>query len=149
MKREYPEYPIVAVAAVAFNPENRLLLVRRAKDPGRGSWGIPGGVVELGEHLENALKRELIEETGVAVEPLEVITVVERVYRDACRKVQYHYVIVEYLCRAPDTAPAASDDVDRAVWASLEEARAFPLPAITRKVVEKGWNRFIEKQGTK
>ena len=149
MKREYPDGPIVAVAAVVFDPKNRVLLVRRGKDPGKGAWGIPGGAVELGEDLEAALRRELMEETGIEVDPLEIITVFDSVSRDNGGRIRYHYVIVEYLCRADDQKdqqPAASDDVDRAMWVGLDEAKTYPLPAVTRKVVEKGWNMFTRRQ---
>ena len=149
MKREYPDGPIVAVAAVVFDPKNRVLLVRRGKDPGKGAWGIPGGAVELGEDLEAALRRELMEETGIEVDPLEIITVFDSVSRDNGGRIRYQYVIVEYLCRADDQKdqhPAASDDVDRAMWVGLDEAKTYPLPAVTRKVVEKGWNMFSRRQ---
>ena len=142
MKREYPDHPVVAVAAVVFNPQNRLLLVRRGKEPGKGSWGIPGGAVELGEKLKDAVKRELLEETGIVVDPIQVITIVERVLRDPAGRVQFHYIIVEYLCRSSDKTPRASDDVDRAIWAGLDEAKDYPLPDITREVIEQGWMLF-------
>ena len=138
MKREYPTHPIVAVAGVAINPKDQLLLVRRGKDPGKGTWGIPGGVVELGESLEDAVRRELMEETGVTVDPLDRITILDRVYRDEEGRVRYHYIIVEYLCRAEDVPPRASDDVDRAVWVTNEEAKTYPLMEITREVIRKG-----------
>ena len=139
MDREYPTHPIVAVAAVAINPKGQLLLVRRGKEPGKGTWGIPGGVVELGERLKDAVKRELMEETGVAVEPVDWITILDRVYPDDEGRVRFHYIIVEYVCKAEDVAPRASDDVDRAVWVTLEEAKAFPLLDITLEMIEKGW----------
>ena len=138
MKREYPTHPIVAVAAVAVNAKGQFLLVRRGKDPGKGTWGIPGGVVELGERLEDAVKREIMEETGVAVDPLDRITILDRVYPDEEGRIRFHYIIVEYLCRAEDVIPRASDDVDSAVWITLEEAKTFPLMEITREVIQKG-----------
>jgi len=139
MNREYPSRPIVAVAAVVFNTKNQLLLVRRGKEPAKGTWGIPGGVVELGERLRDAVKRELMEETGVAVNPIELITAVERVYPDDDGRIRYHYIIIEYLCGATDITPRASDDVDRALWVSTEEAKTYPLPPITLQVIERGW----------
>jgi 8-oxo-dGTP diphosphatase len=142
MKREYPDHPIAAVAAVVFNNQNKLLLVRRGKEPGKGSWGIPGGVVELGENLEDAVKREIQEETGIDVEPTDVITVVNRIFNDDEGRIQFHYIIVEYLCRSANRTPKASDDVDRALWVSIEEAKTFSLPPITREVIEKGRRLF-------
>jgi len=145
MDREYPTHPIVAVAAVAFNTKDQLLLVRRGKEPGKGTWGIPGGAVELGERLKDAVKRELMEETGVTVDPIELITIVDRVYPDDEGRFRFHYIIVEYLCLAADDTPRASDDVDRALWVSLEEAKEYPLPAITLEVIKKGWTMFKAK----
>ena len=140
MKREYPTRPIVAVAAVVFNSKDQVLLVRRGREPGKGTWGIPGGALELGESLKSAVKRELIEETGIAVDPIELITIVERVIPEEEDRIRFHYVIVEYLCwAANNTTPKAADDVDRAVWAGIEEAKAFSVPAITLEVINRGW----------
>jgi mutator protein MutT len=145
MDREYPKHPIVAVAGVVFNTKDQVLLVRRGKEPGKGSWGIPGGVVELGERLKHAVKRELMEETGVTVDPIELITVIDRVYPDDEGRFRFHYIIVEYLCLAADVIPRASDDVDRAVWVSLEEAEEYPLPSVTHEVIKKGLTMFKAK----
>jgi ADP-ribose pyrophosphatase YjhB (NUDIX family) len=142
MRREYPDQPVVAVAGVVFDPQNRVLLVRRGKDPGKGQWGIPGGAVELGENTKSAVKRELLEETGIRVDPIEIITVVDSVRKDHGGRIRYHYVIVEYLCGSNDQTPKASDDVDRAVWVDIDEVGEFPLPDFTREVVERGWNMF-------
>ncbi|MFC1886299.1 NUDIX hydrolase [Thermodesulfobacteriota bacterium] len=142
MKREYPDRPILAVAAVVFNTQNCVLLVRRGKNPGKGSWGIPGGAVELGEDLESAVKRELMEETGIAVEPIEKITILDRVHRDHKDRVRYHYVILEYLCRADNARPKAGDDAEKAMWVNLEDTKEFPLTDITREVINQGWKRF-------
>jgi ADP-ribose pyrophosphatase YjhB (NUDIX family) len=145
MKREYPDHPVAAVAAVVFDDQDRLLLVRRGKEPGKGLWGIPGGGVELGEQLDEAIKRELREETGLKVKPIDIITVVDRVYRDDDGLIRFHYIIVEFLCRAGNGVPRASDDVDRALWVSLEEARTYPLPSITQEVIEKAWDLFMRQ----
>jgi mutator protein MutT len=145
MDREYPTRPIVAVAGVVFNTKDEVLLVRRGKEPGKGSWGIPGGAVELGERLKDAVKRELMEETGITVDPLELITIVDRVYPDDEGRVRFHYIIVEYLCQAADVKPKASDDVDRALWVSHEEAKEYPLPAITHEVIKTGRTMFKAK----
>jgi mutator protein MutT len=145
MDREYPTQPIVAVAGVVFNTKDEVLLVRRGKEPGKGSWGIPGGAVELGERMKDAVKRELMEETGVTVDPIELITIVDRVYPDDDGRVRFHYIIVEYLCQAADVTPMASDDVDRALWVSPEAAEEYPLPAITHEVIRKGWTMFKAK----
>ena len=125
MRREYPDAPIVAVGAVVLDG-NRVLLVRRGKAPLAGEWSLPGGAVELGETLEDALKRELKEETGLLVEPLRMAAVLDRIHRDGDSTVQYHYVLVDYVCRvAGGELSCASDaaDVTDARWVTLEEVR--------------------------
>ena len=147
MKRQYPDHPIAAVAAVVFDNQDRLLLVRRGKEPGKGSWGIPGGAVELGEKLDDAIKRELLEETGIEVDPVSMITTLDRVVQDDEGRTRFHYIIVEFLCRAGNGIPRAADDVDRALWVSLEEAKEYPLFPITREVIDKGWNLLKSGKG--
>ena len=78
--------------------EGKVLLIRRGKEPLRGRWVVPGGTVELGETLEEALVREMREETGLTIEPVELVTVFDRIQRES-GKVVYHYVIADYLCR--------------------------------------------------
>ena len=97
MKREYPKHPIVSVGGVVIAAK-RVLLIERGREPLKGEWSIPGGMVELGERLAEGARREIWEETGLQVEPLEVIGVFDRIQKNGSR-VQYHYVIVDYLCR--------------------------------------------------
>ncbi|HEX9189516.1 MAG TPA: NUDIX hydrolase, partial [Vicinamibacteria bacterium] len=106
-----PAAPAVGVGGVLVH-EGRALLIRRGKEPLRGRWVVPGGTVELGETLEQALVREMQEETGLLVEPLEVLTVFDRILREG-ERVKYHYVIVDYLCRyRSGEARAASDALE-------------------------------------
>jgi 8-oxo-dGTP diphosphatase len=92
-----PRHPRIGVGGVVV-ADGRVLLARRAKPPLLGRWSIPGGTVELGETLQEALVREMVEETGLVVEPLEVLTVFDRIERDG-ENVLFHHVIVDYLCR--------------------------------------------------
>src|SRR5438128_12402839 len=99
MTRVFPERPIVGVGAVVLDGD-RVLLVKRAHEPLKGEWSLPGGVVELGETLADALMREVLEETGVPIEIGEVVEVLDRVQRAADGRVEYHFVLVDYVCRA-------------------------------------------------
>jgi ADP-ribose pyrophosphatase YjhB (NUDIX family) len=118
----------------------RVLLIRRGKEPLYGRWVVPGGTVELGETLVQALVRELEEETGLRVEPLEVLTVFDRIERDG-ETVVYHFVIVDYLCRwLSGEARAASDALDVA-WASPEELPGYDLPPKALEVVRDALRR--------
>jgi 8-oxo-dGTP diphosphatase len=134
-----PPAPVVGVGGVVVR-DGRALLIRRGKEPLYGRWVVPGGTVELGETLEEALVREMEEETGLRVEPVEVLTVFDRIDRDGGR-VSYHYVIVDFLCRwRSGDARAASDALDVA-WVSAEELPRYDLPAKALDVVRDALGR--------
>jgi len=126
MKREYPVAPIVAVGAVILDGD-RILLIRRDREPARGRWTFPGGAVELGESLEEAVRREAFEETGLRVAVGEVATVIDRVERDGAGRVRYHYVIVDYFARAVGGTLQPASDVSDARWVGLEELDSLEL----------------------
>ncbi|MGH9657306.1 MAG: NUDIX hydrolase [Bryobacteraceae bacterium] len=117
----------------------RVLLVERGRAPLAGWWSLPGGVVEAGETLEDALRREVLEETGLAVVTLGVVEVFERIARDGDGRVEYHYVLVDYLCRVTGGVLEASDDARRAAWAPREELAAWRITEGTPPVIEKAF----------
>src|SRR5271157_469533 len=98
MKRDYPEQPLIGVGAVIVSA-GRVLLVRRNTEPLRGEWSVPGGLLELGERLRDGVRREALEETGLEVEPGEVLDVFDSIFTDDLGRTEYHYVLVDYLCR--------------------------------------------------
>ncbi len=100
--RRFPERPIVGVGAVVVNDDGRVLLVKRAHEPLKGEWSLPGGGVEVGETLDAAVVRELFEETGLTVTVGPVVEVLDRIERAPDGQVEYHFVIIDYLCRAID-----------------------------------------------
>jgi ADP-ribose pyrophosphatase YjhB (NUDIX family) len=142
MQREFPESPLVGVGAVIVD-QGRVLLVRRGTEPLLGQWSIPGGLLEVGESLTDGVIREGREETGLTVEPVELIELLDRIHRDG-ERVRYHYVIADYLCHvAGGTLKAASDAdavrwVERAEWSSHS---ALKLDPVTVRVIEAGWQR--------
>lgn len=135
-----PVAPVVGVGGVVVR-DGHALLIRRGKPPLYGRWVVPGGTVELGETLEQALVREMAEETGLVVEPLEILTVFDRIERDA-GQVSYHFVIVDYLCRwVSGEAQAASDALDVA-WATPAQLPGYDPPAKTLEVVGDAFRRY-------
>lgn len=142
MRREFPESPLVGVGAVVVQ-HGRVLLVRRASEPLKGQWSLPGGMLELGESLADGVIREVKEETGLVVEVLELIEVLDRIHREGGR-VRYHYVIADYLCRVVGGALQAATDADAVRWVERAEWNshsALRLDPVTARVIEKGWQR--------
>lgn len=143
VQREFPQTPLVGVGAVIFH-EGRVLLVRRGSEPLKGHWTLPGGVLEVGETLVEGVVREVREETGLLVEPLELVELLDRIHREDGR-VRYHYVIADYLCRVTGGELRAASDADEVRWVERAEwnptRQALVLDPITVSVIEKGWQR--------
>jgi 8-oxo-dGTP diphosphatase len=136
MRREYPEAPIAGVGAVILH-EGRVLLIERGHEPLKGQWSLPGGALELGETLEDGIRREVLEETGLVVEPVALVEVFDRISRDAEGRVQYHYVLVDFLCRWRAGTLACATDAASARWAALD--RIEPISEFTASVIRKAF----------
>lgn len=134
--RSFPEYPVVAVGAVVFQ-EDSVLLVKRAQEPLQGEWSLPGGTVELGESLEAAVARETAEETGLTVDVGPVVAVLDRVEVQPGGRVEFHYVIVDYLCRLRTGTLVKGDDADDVCFAAIRELDEFRLTDNARQVIER------------
>jgi mutator protein MutT len=142
MQREFPLAPLVGVGAVVVD-QGRVLLVRRGTEPLRGQWSLPGGLLELGEALTDGVVREVKEETGLVVEPLELIELLDRIHREG-ECVRYHYVIADYLCRVTNGQLQAASDADAVRWVERAEWNshsALRLDPVTVRVIEMGWQR--------
>lgn len=144
MKREYPEAPIAGVGAVILQnhpagpgASPRVLLIRRGQEPLKGEWSLPGGAVELGETLEEAICREVLEETGLVVEAVEIVQALDRIVRDSEGRVRYHYVLIDFLCRVAGGSLACATDAVEARWAGPAELEG--LSPITVEVIHKAW----------
>ncbi len=134
--RRYPARPLLGVGAVIFDGPS-VLLIERGQEPLKGFWTLPGGLVECGERLDEALRREVREETGLEVEPLTVAAVFERIMRDAEGRTEFHYVILDYLCRAVGGMLAWGSDVAGARWVRLDEMHRLKIAPGTPPVIEK------------
>lgn len=137
MKREYPDTPLVGVGAIIIENE-RVVLVKRGHAPLQGKWSIPGGVLEVGETLRTAAVREAREETGLTIEPGELLGVFERVVPDEQGRMRYHYVLIDFLCRRLGGELIAADDAEDARWFRREELGALELARETEEVILKG-----------
>jgi 8-oxo-dGTP diphosphatase len=140
MNREYPESPLIGVGAVIVE-QNRVLLIRRGQPPLLGEWSLPGGVLECGETLREAVVREAREETGLAVEPGEMLGVYERIIRDEEKRLRYHYVLIDFLCRPIGGDLKAGSDAADVRWFTRGELPALNLAYDANDVVRKGLAR--------
>ena len=145
MTREYPETPLVGVGAIIVE-DGRVVLVKRGHAPLQGKWSIPGGVLEIGETLRKAAVREALEETGLAVEPGELLGVFERVIPDEQGKMRYHYVLIDFLCRRVEGELKPGDDAEEVRWFQREELAGLELAPETEEVILKGFEKYIASE---
>ena len=144
-KREYPELPMVGVGGVVIDRE-RALLVRRGTEPALGEWSIPGGLLEVGETLAEGVARELLEETGLTVRVLDLIEVVDRIFRDPDGTAEnkgprYHFVIVDFLCELLTGEPHANDgEISDLAFVREEELDRYQLNEATLGVLHKAFD---------
>jgi ADP-ribose pyrophosphatase YjhB (NUDIX family) len=127
----------VGVGAVIVD-EGRVVLIRRKHEPLQGQWSLPGGMVDVGETLELALAREMVEETGLTVSVGPVIEVFDRITRDEHSRVRYHYVLIDYVCWPVDGTLRAGSDVDAAVWADPDALDRYVLTEKATSVIQRG-----------
>ena len=136
MQRQYPSQPLIGVGALIIH-QSKLLIVKRANEPAKGLWSVPGGVVELGEQLHEALRREVREETGLEVDVERLLDAVDNIVFDAEDRIQYHYVLLDYLCRLRGGVLKAADDVHEIQWISLEALQSLPITPTLNRVIAK------------
>ncbi|GGH09358.1 NUDIX domain-containing protein [Silvibacterium dinghuense] len=127
---------MVGVGAVVLDGE-RVLLIRRGKEPMKGQWSLPGGALEVGETLAQGAQRETREETGLEVEPLAMVEVLDRISRDDAGRVQYHYVLVDFLCQVTGGKLKPGSDASEVRWARRNELEG--VAEFTVAVIEKGF----------
>jgi 8-oxo-dGTP diphosphatase len=136
--RRFPSRPLLGVGALIF-AGTRVLLVERGKAPLEGLWSLPGGLVETGERLEDAVAREVLEETGLRVSVEAMATVFERIMpdtADAANRPEYHYVLIDFYCKVLGGDLRPGDDSRRAEWFDLSTLADLPMTAGTREVIE-------------
>src|SRR3954468_17061434 len=141
IQREFPEVPLVGVGSIIIEDE-RVLLVKRAHPPIQGQWSIPGGGLEVGEMVREAAVREAGGETGLTVEPGELLGVYDRILRDAERRVQYHYVLIDFLCRRVGGELLAASDAAEVRWFRRDGLSGLHLAEDTQEVISRGFEKL-------
>jgi ADP-ribose pyrophosphatase YjhB (NUDIX family) len=137
MAREYPEHPVVGVGAVIVR-DGRALIVKRAHEPRKGEWSLPGGLLELGESLQDAVRREIKEETTLDVTIGPIIETFDRVHHDDQGRIRYHFVIIDFVCWAEGGEAVPGSDADGVAWVSANEIDDYAVNAHAKAVIEKG-----------
>jgi 8-oxo-dGTP diphosphatase len=135
----YPEAPRLAVGAIVFHA-GKVLLVKRGRPPAKGQWAIPGGTVKLGESLQEAAQREILEETGIAVEAKAPVHAIDTVVRDSTGRVQFHYVIIDLAADYLYGDPVAGDDADEACWVGPEQWPDLPINPPTAELLRQRYD---------
>jgi ADP-ribose pyrophosphatase YjhB (NUDIX family) len=129
---------MVGVGAIIIR-RGRILMAQRGKEPLKGWWSLPGGALETGELLANAIRREVREETGLEIEPVSVFEIFERIMRDAAGTPEYHYVLIDYLCRVTGGELRAGDDVCRVEWVPRSGLAGLQITEGTLAVIERAF----------
>lgn len=148
-QRSYPTLPMVGVAGVVIDGE-RVLLIRRGREPMLGCWSLPGGALQVGETMVEGVEREVLEETGVRVAAIEMVATLDRIVRDGDGRVRFHYVLIDWVCRVVGAAvePVAGDDAMEAAWV---ERRGLPgeygLDVTMLRVIDDSFGRMPEMAG--
>ncbi|HEU0124093.1 MAG TPA: NUDIX hydrolase [Bryobacteraceae bacterium] len=143
--RRYPPRPILGVGALILDGDS-ILLVQRGKEPLLGYWSLPGGAVETGERLREAIAREVLEETALSVEVGELAEVFERLMPDADGGTEYHYVLLDYLCTITAGTPAPGDDSAAVAWVRRADLPTLSITPGTLEVIERVFERYGNQQ---
>ncbi len=137
MQREYPSAPLVGVGALIHRPAaGQVLLVQRGREPNKGLWSLPGGLVNLGETLTEAVKREVQEETGLIVAVGSLLASFEPILRDEAGRIRYHYVVLDFWAYEQDGELNAADDAAGVGWFTLADMETLPMLPDTRRIIQ-------------
>jgi len=143
VKRLYPDHPLVGVGALIIC-NGKILLEKRGNEPGKGKWSIPGGLVELGETVEQTVIREVKEETGLEVEKPEHVDVVDNVVLDEKGRTRFHFVIIDFSVKLKGGVLKAASDAEELKWVALDEVERCDLTKVFRAFFERN-RKKLEK----
>lgn len=134
MKRHYPEGPCAGVGAIVFRGAE-VLLVKRGRPPALGKWSIPGGLVELGESLEASVRREVQEEVGLEVRVIDLVAALDRVIFDGDGRIEYHYILLDFLCEVSAGDLRAGSDADECRFVRVEDLGRYDMTHRTEEII--------------
>ncbi len=135
IKREYPDNPMVGVGAF-IEKNGSVLLVKREHEPGKGKWSLPGGLVNLGEKIRDAIKREVEEEVGLKVDVVNIVDVFDSIEYDDKGRVRFHYVIIGFMVKAIGGEVRGSEEASQVKWFNVEELKNLEMTSTTRKLLK-------------
>ena len=142
--RRYPKRPIIGIGALIFR-RGKILLIERGNEPLKGYWSLPGGALETGERLKEGLRREVMEETSLIVEPGEVFEIFERIMPDKKGRAEYHYVLLDYICKVKGGKLVAASDSSAAAWVPRNKLKDYLLTEGTLGVIERAFDSYETK----
>ena len=145
-RRRYPAAPLVGVGVAVFNQAGDVLLIQRGRPPRQGQWGLPGGLIDLGERLAEAAVREVREECGIEIELGEQVAIFEPIEWDEAGRIEYHYVVIDYWASYRSGEAVALDDAMAVAWLSMEQLGRLPLATETRQVVLRAHQAWLASQ---
>jgi len=137
LRREYPDRPLVGVGAVVVREDGYVLLVRRRQPPRAGEWSLPGGLVELGESLDEAVRREVREECGIEVQVGPLVGVFQPIERDTTGAIRFHYIVLDYLACYTGGILRIASDVNDAIWVSPDQLDQYQLRPETVEMIHR------------
>ncbi len=146
MSRAYPAHPVIGIAGIVLDG-NRVLLVKRGREPLKGIWSLPGGKLELGETLRDGVRREIREEAGLDVRVLEMVEVFERISPDDQGRTAYHYVLIDFLCETAGGVAQADDDAEEVAWVERDRIGEYETTEGALGVIEKAFAIRDARQG--
>jgi ADP-ribose pyrophosphatase YjhB (NUDIX family) len=136
MKREYPTQPLTGVSVLITN-KGKVLLVKRRNEPGKNLWSIPGGLIELGEPIKKAVKREAEEEAGLKIKIKKLLDVIDVIIKNSSNKIRFHYVLIVFLAYPIEGQLKLSNEHWEIKWISFKEAENYNLTKTCRKLLRK------------
>jgi 8-oxo-dGTP diphosphatase len=134
MNRRYPERPLVGVGAIILRNDH-VLLIQRGSEPSAGKWSVPGGLVELGESLQDAIAREVKEEVGLEVQVRDLVVALDRVILDGAGRIEYHYILLDFLCECGAGEPSPASDVVACAFVPIQSLSQYDLTRGTKQAI--------------